>query len=165
MPAALAGALAFSAVSSVAGGISGQSAANQQAKLQEEQGGIALKEANTNATNEAYNQSQALGRQRLAFLANGVTLEGSPALVQEQSRQYGQQQVQSILDQGAAQYNLAQKNAAVTRNQGRAALIAGIAQGVGTAAAGAETLNKVGAFDKAKPISASAFSKTLFTGN
>lgn len=147
MPAALAGAMAFSAISSVAGGLSAQSSANAQAKLQEQQGGIALAEANANATNEAFNQTQAVGKERLAFLANGVSLEGSPSIVQDQATKYGQQQVQSILNQGAAQYNLAQENAAVTRNQGRAALIAGIGQGVGTVASGAETLYKAGAFD------------------
>lgn len=147
MPAALAAATAFSAVSSIAGGISAQSAANQQAKLQEEQGGIALKESQINATNEAFNQNEAIGKQRLAFLANGVSLEGSPALVQAQSTKYGQQQVQSILDQGVANYNLAQRNAAVTKNQGRAALIAGLASGVGTAAQGGYALSKGGAFD------------------
>lgn len=147
MPAALAAAVAFSAVSSISSGIAGMSAANQQAKLQEQQGDIALKESQANATNEAYNQNQALGRQRLAYLANGVTLEGSPSLVLEASQKYGQQQVQSILDQGSAQYNLAKQSAVVTRNQGRAALLSGIAQGVGTAATGAESLNKAGAFD------------------
>lgn len=148
MPAALAGALAFGAVSSIGGGIAGQQAANQQAKLQEQQGGIALAEAKANATNEAYNQTQAVGKQRLAYLANGVSLEGSPSLVLDESRKYGQQQVQSILDRGSAEYNLAKMNAAVTRNQGRAALLAGISQGFGTAAMGAETLSKAGAFDK-----------------
>lgn len=154
MPAVLAGALAFSAVSSIGSGMSAQSAANAQAKLQEEQGGIALKESQTNATNEAYNQSQAVGKQRLAFLANGVSLEGSPAMVLEESRRYGQSSVQAILDQGAANYNLAQKSAAVTRNQGRAAMIAGLTQAVSTTATGAGTLYKAGAFDApAKPNS------------
>lgn len=148
MPAALAAAAAFSIVSSVSGGIAGQSAANQQAKLQEEQGGIALKESKANATNESFNQTQAVGRQRLAFLANGVSLEGSPTTVLEESRKYGQQQVQSILDKGAAEYNLAQKNAVVTRNQGRAALIAGVGQAAGTTASTAYQLNQAGAFDK-----------------
>lgn len=121
---------ALSAALSIGSGFAAQSAANQNAKLQEEQGGIALAEAKTNATNEAYNQNQMIGKQRLAFLANGVSLEGSPALVQKASQAYGQQQVQSILDQGAARYNLAQKQAVITKNQGRAALIAGFGKAI-----------------------------------
>lgn len=158
MPAALAGAVAFSAVSSVAGGIQAQQSANQQAKLQEAQGGIQLEEARTNATNEAYNQTQASGKQRLAFLANGVSLEGSPALVQAEATKYGQQQVNSILKQGAAQYTLAQQNAAITRNQGRAALIGGVGQLVGTLAQGASTGYKAGVFNKGPAVSKSAVS-------
>ena len=147
MPAVLAGALAFNAVTSVAGGISAASSANANAKIQEQQGQVALDEAKVNATNEAYNQNQTIGNQRLAFLANGVSLEGSPAIVQAQAQKYGQTQVDSILKQGAAQYNLAQQQAAVTKNQGRAALIAGVASGVSTEAQGAYGLYKGGAFD------------------
>lgn len=158
MPAALAGATAFSAISSIAGGISGASAANTQAKLQEEQGGVALAESKANATNEAFNENEALGKQRLAFLANGVSLEGSPALVQAQTQAYGQQQVQSILTQGAAEYALAQKNAAVTKNQGRAALIAGFGSAVGTTASGINTGYKAGIFDTTPKVKSGAIS-------
>lgn len=150
MPAALAAATLVSVGSSIAGGISAQSAANQNAKIQEQQGGVALAEAKANATNEAYNQNQFLGKQRLAFLANGVSLEGSPALVQAQTQKYGQQQVQSILNEGQAKYNLAQENAQVIKNQGRAALIAGLGQAASSAASGAYQLNKAGAFDPTK---------------
>jgi hypothetical protein len=132
MPTLLAGATMFSAASSIGGGISGMMASNQEAKLQREQADIALAESRANATNEAYNQNIAVGKQKLAFLSNGVSLEGSPTLVLQESTRYGQQQVQSILDQGAARYKLGQKEAAITQNKGRAALIAGIAQGVGT---------------------------------
>lgn len=142
MPAVLAGAMAFSAVSSVAGGFSAQAAANQQAKLQEQQGQIELDQSKVAATNEAFNQNEAIGKQRLAYLANGVSLEGSPTIVQDQATKYGQTQVDSILKQGAAEYNLARENAAVTRNQGRAALIAGFAQGIGTAASGMDKLSQ-----------------------
>ncbi len=150
MPAALAAATAFSAISSIGGGINAQSAANQNAKLQEQQGQIALDESKVTATNTAYNLNQQIGQQRLAYLANGVSLEGSPAIVQDQATKYGQTQVDAILKQGAAQYTLAQENAAVTRNQGRAALIAGFGSAVGTTASGVGTMYKAGVFDPAK---------------
>lgn len=148
MPAALAGALAFGATSSVVGGFSANSAANQEAKLQQQQGGIALAEAQANAQNETFNQNQAVGKQRLAFLANGVTLEGSPSMVIDQSTKYGQQQVDSILKHGTAVDSLAIASAAQTRNQGRAALIGGIGQAISTTATGTNSLYKAGAFDK-----------------
>jgi hypothetical protein len=54
------------------------------------------------------------------------------------SKKYAQGQVQSILNAGAAQYNLAQENAAMTINKGRAGMIAGIMQGMSTEASAAE---------------------------
>ena len=152
MPAALSAASAFSAISSITGGINAQSAANQNAKLQEQQGGIALAESKVTATNTAYNLNQEIGAQRLAYQANGVSLEGSPAIVQDQATKYGQTQVNAILQQGAAQYTLAQENAAVTKNQGRAALIAGFGQAAGTTASGVGSMYKAGVFDPPKTI-------------
>lgn len=147
MPAALAGATAFGAISSTIGGFSAMSASNKEAELQQQQGSIALSEAQTNAQNTAFNETQAVGRQQLAFLANGVSLEGSPSAVVKASTAYGQTQVQSILNQGAAQDKLDIAQATQTQNQGRAAFIAGISQAVGTTASGVGTLYKAGAFD------------------
>lgn len=161
MPAALAGATAFGAVSSVIGGFSAMNASNTEANLQKQQGALALSEAQTNAQNTAFNETQAVGKQQLSFLANGVTLEGSPSLVVKQSTAYGQQQVNSILKQGAAQDSLAIAQAAQTQNQGRAALIAGISQGVGSAASGIGNLYKAGAFDSTSPDVKSLFSNAV----
>lgn len=141
-------AVAFaSAGASIAGGIGGMTAANQEANLQKQQGEIALRESQVNANSEAFNQTQAVQKQRLAFLANGVSLEGSPSLVLAQSKEYGQTQVNSILNEGAAKFNLAQQEAAITRNKGRAALIGGIASVVGTAAGGVSAATKAGLFN------------------
>lgn len=161
MPAALAGATAFGAVSSVIGGFSANSAANREAALQEQQGALALSEAQANARNVAFNETQAVGKQQLSFLANGVTLEGSPSAVVKASTAYGQEQVDSLLKQGAAQDSLALAQASQTRNQGRAALIAGIAQGVGTTASGVSGLYKAGAFDSTSPNVKSLFSNAV----
>lgn len=133
-PAALLAVAFAGAGASVAGGIGGMQAANQEAQLQKQQGDIALQESQVNANKAAFNETQAVQKQRLAFLANGVSLEGSPTAVLAASKSYAQTQVNSILDQGAAQYNLAQESAAVTENKGRAALIADVAQGVGQGA-------------------------------
>lgn len=140
MPTVLAGALAFSAATSVAGGFQANSAAKRLAQLQEQQGQLAFEESQVNATNEAFNQRQAVGNQRLAFLANGVTLEGSPSLVLNESTKYGQAQVNSILRQGKARKSLAMAEAVQTRNQGRTALISGIASGTSTLIQGSSVL-------------------------
>lgn len=138
------------AAGSIYGGIQADKSAKQEASLQREQGDIALQEAQVNASNEAYNQTQAVQRQRLAFLSNGVSLEGSPSMVLEQSKQYGQQQVDSILRQGAARKTLADRSATITENKGRSALVGGYMSAAGTIGAGAASAYNSGMFDPAK---------------
>jgi hypothetical protein len=141
MPALPVAMLAMStagAVSQIAGGIGAEKAAQQEAELQKQQGQIALTESQTNAANAAFNLTQQVQGQKLQFLANGVSLEGSPMEVVQSSKSYAQTQVQSILNEGAAKYNLAQGQAAITESKGRAALIAGVAQGIGTEASAYE---------------------------
>ena len=117
-----------SAAGSIYSGFAGKSAYDAEGNLQRQQADIAASEAQINAKNEAFNQTQAVQNQRLAFLANGVTLEGSPALVLEESKKYGQSQVDAILRQGAAKKALSDAEATITQNKGRAALIGGILQ-------------------------------------
>ena len=130
-----------SAASSIYSGFAGKSAYDAEGNLERQQADIAASEAQVNAKNEAFNQTQAVQNQRLAFLANGVTLEGSPALVLEESKKYGQGQVDAILRQGAAKKALAYSEATITQNKGRAALI-------GSIASAASSGYKSGMFDK-----------------
>ena len=137
-PTALLAVQSAGAIAQVEGGIGANSASQQEAELQKQQGQIALTESQTNAANAAFNLTQQVQGQKLQFLANGVSMEGSPMEVVASSKSYAQTQVQSILNQGAAQYNLAQEGAAITQNKGRAAIIAGLAQGMGTEASAFE---------------------------
>ena len=125
MPAFAGLAAVTSSIGSMYGGFTAHAAAGQEAKLQEQQGQIAEQEAQVNATNEAFNQTQQVERQRIAFLANGVSLEGSPSMVIAASKDYGQRQVNAILAQGAARSNLAYEEASITLDKGRAALVSG----------------------------------------
>lgn len=143
----------FGAVSSVMGGASANSAAKQEAGLQRQQADLALKNANDNAAVEAYNDTQLVQRQKVAFLANGVTLEGSPAEVLKNTTTQSQQNVQAILDRGVNEYNLGQAQADQTRNKGRAALVAGIAKGVTDVGLAAAAGYQSGMFDPTKSVS------------
>jgi hypothetical protein len=137
-PAALLAIQSASAISQVASGIGGMGAATQESELEKQQGEIALNESQINANNAAYNYTQQVQGQRVGFLASGVSLEGSPTLVLAASKSYAQTQVQSILNEGAAKYNLAQEEAANTINKGRAGIISGIMQGISTEASAAQ---------------------------
>ena len=147
MPAFLGLATAVGAVGSIYSGISGMQASNQEASLQRQQGDEAVREAQINAANEAHNQTQAVQRQRLAFLANGVSLEGSPSMVLASSKAYGQSQVDEILRQGSAKAALSYGEAQITQNKGRTALIAGLLQGAGGLSKAGGQAYEAGFFD------------------
>lgn len=143
-----------SAISSITGGIAANTSAQREASLQRQQGDVAFQESQVNANNEAFNQTQAVQRQKLAFLANGVTLEGSPTEVLASSKGYGQSSVDAILNQGAAQKNLAYGQAANTADKGRAALLSGVLSGVGTGIKGGVEAYQAGMLDPSKKTTA-----------
>lgn len=143
-PGALLAIQSVGAIAQVAGGIGASGAAGQEAALERQQGQIALTESQTNANNAAFNLTQQVQGQKLQFLANGVSLEGSPSEVLASSKKYAQEQVQSILNEGAAKFNLAQASAAITQSKGRAALIAGMSEGVGTEATAIQKATQAG---------------------
>ena len=123
--------MAIAAAGSLYAGYSGYESSKKEASLQKAQGEEATREASVNAANEAYNQTQMVEKQRLAFLANGVSLEGSPSMVLASSKAYGQQQVNEILRQGQARAGLAYGEAAITQQKGTAALLSGITGAAG----------------------------------
>ena len=117
---------AISAVSSIAGGIAGNKAAKQEATLLDEQGRIAQSEAQAEAQRVANANRKFLKRQKLAFLKNGVTLEGSPLFTLETTLEEGQAEVDAVARRGAAQQRLFSQRASQTRSSGRTSFISGI---------------------------------------
>lgn len=156
MTALAIGSTVLSAGGSIYGGMQASQSAKEEAALQRQQGDLAAAEASRNATDEAYNQTQNVTRQKMAFLANGVTLEGSPLEVLAETKNQGQRSVNAILQQGAAQKNLSYQSAQVTQNKGRAALISGVLQAGSTTASGISNANKAGVFDTPKKTTAGA---------
>lgn len=139
------------AVSSVSSGFAANAAAKQEAGLQQQQADLALKNSQDNAEVEAANATQFVQRQKVAYLANGVTLEGSPSMVVKNTRDQSQKNVQAILDRGTAEYNLGMGQKAQTLSKGRAALIGGILGGVTDVASGVTSAYKSGMFDAKTP--------------
>lgn len=121
----------------IAGGIAANKSANQTAKLQEEQAKIALDEANVAADQKAVEQRKFLAEQRMAYLANGVTLVGTPGIVQSDTFSEFQMEIDAIRKSGAAKFRLGLMEAANTKSTGRAQLLSGIFSGLGTAATAA----------------------------
>lgn len=123
----LVGLTATSIVMQVAGGVATRDAAKQEAGLQETQGRIAQAEAEETAENVGEENRKFRARQKLLFLKAGVTLEGSPLLILEETKEEGEEEVEAIRRRGEAQLELSQRQADITRSYGRAALIGGIA--------------------------------------
>lgn len=119
--------------SQIAGGISANRAAQQSAGLQEEQARIQLAEAEREATQKSTERRKFLAEQRMAYLANGVSLIGTPSIVQEDTFKEFQMEIDAIRKSGVAKLGLGLKQAAITRSSGRSELISGITGGVTTA--------------------------------
>lgn len=78
------------------------------------------------------------GRQRSAFLSSGVSLEGSPLLVLEETRRTGKEQALSIREAGR------QRSAAI-RSGSTAAFQQSLFQGAGTLTSGFAEVNRLSA--------------------
>lgn len=113
---------AASAAASVVGGISQASAANQQAKN-------AQQEAEAQARIEARNNIEAEARQKVAFLSSGVSLEGSPLVVLQETQSRGDVNIDNIIDSG-------ERQASSISSSGRQALFGGLTSAAGTAVGG-----------------------------
>ena len=111
--------------------------ANLQAKEQVRQ---SFKEAEV----EKANAKDFERRQKLSYLASGVTLEGSPLLIMEETRRKGAENVDEILRSGTAAYGATiqeGRNAASTlKAQGRQAFTSGLTNAIGSGIDGFKAL-------------------------
>ena len=135
----------------LAGGFMGKQAADAEAESQQIQAGIAQDEATREAGRVAVERRKFLKRQKLAFLKNGVTLEGSPLLVLQETEEESQKEVDALVRRGSALGFLGRSRARITRRKGRAALV----RGFGGAAS---TASRAGAFDSSGDGGSSPFS-------
>lgn len=134
----------IAAAASISSGIEAKKEGSRQAKyasLQAEQQAaesarVAQRES-TMASQEAESTRRA---QKLAYLKSGVTLEGSPLLVMEGTRAQGQDNVNEIMQAGAAgvksSYVEGRLRAQASRSAGRQAFLSSLGQ-AGSMGAGA----------------------------
>lgn len=77
-----------------------------------------------------------LRRQKLAYLASGVTLQGSPLLVMEETRRKGQENIDEIMKSGsysgAAAISEGRINASNAKSAGRREFLSGITSAAGS---------------------------------
>lgn len=117
-------------------GYSSMQAGNEQKKQYEEQAQIAQEEANTQATQKEAERRKMLANQRMAYLANGVSLSGTPLIVgDETSREY-QMEIDALRRSGVNQANSLNAQGDAAQKSGRTQLITSLAGGAGIAAKG-----------------------------
>jgi hypothetical protein len=131
----------LSSLSSIMGGMQQNAAAKQQANMAEAQGILQSKEnvrvAAAQAQQESAASDDARRRQKLAYLKAGVTLDGTPFAMMEDTKLRGERNVDEFIASGASSSAAAMQEGRTTaanyRASGRQALMAGIGNAAGTA--------------------------------
>lgn len=142
----------ISAGASIAGGMAADKAAKKEANLLNDQGDLAQTEANKEAARRADEVRVFQKRQKLAFLKNGVTLEGSPLLILDETLRKGQEEVDAVSNRGAAQADYYRRSAEITKSKGRAALIGGFGGAASTAVSAYGIGKGAGMFGPSKQV-------------
>jgi hypothetical protein len=129
---------------SIYSGIEGRKAANEQADMARAQASDEAAEVRRLAARQAElegrNIDSTIASQKVAYLASGVTLEGSPLLMLEKTRREGAENLEEIRKAGesGSRSSLAQGQAIAesAKSAGRQQLVSGISGAVKSASAG-----------------------------
>ena len=147
-----------STILSVVSGVSGLMQGMQQQAAYKQQGENAIASATMAAKEQARvsfkeaqiegdNAKQAERRQKLAYLSSGVSLEGSPLLIMEETRRKGAENVDEILKSGNAAAGAIMQEGYNTKTalnlKGRDAFSSGIGSALGSVAGVAQNWSKL----------------------
>ena len=123
---------------SILSGVQQQQAASEQAGIARQQASMQAAEAGRVSGAQAFQAEQdadrARSRQKLAFLKSGVSLEGSPLLIMEETRQRGLDNVNEIIKSGASSGAAALTEGRIAaqnlQSAGRQSLVKGLTSGL-----------------------------------
>ena len=113
----------ISAGGSIFSGISANKAANKEAALQREQANILLAESQQQADKTRKAGKKLLSQQVSYYTGQGVSLEGSPLAVLQETSNDIQSDIDAILNRGYAQYKLGTTQSKMTKTAGRTAFM------------------------------------------
>ncbi len=123
----------ISTVASVFKGFAAKRAADREAEALQDQASLQREETGREAARVKDERRKFLAKQSLAFVKGGVTLEGSPLLVLEETQTESEKEVQALKTRGAAQFALGTQKAGRAKSIGRSKLIGGFGEAFGTA--------------------------------
>ena len=119
-------AAALSAGGKLLAGMSERDAQKNRAGVLEDNARYAALDATNLARQRTREIQKFAANQKISFLKNGVTLEGSPALTLAETYALGQEEVNAITQAGTRQANAYWREAKIAKKQGRAAMISGL---------------------------------------
>jgi len=128
---------ATAAIGSIQAGRSQQKALEDQADQQRDQAQLAAVEAEEEAVRQEELRDRFLATQRVAFAANGIRVTpgaGSVLAVLEDTTRQFNKEIEAVRRRGTAETKFGAKEAEISENKGRAALLAGFTNAVGTTA-------------------------------
>jgi hypothetical protein len=160
-------ALAFAGASAgldIIGGLFGYLASQEMAAATESRGRLLRMEAEADAVRYQEQAENFKASQALAYLKSGVTLEGSPLDVLDETARVTAENLSAIRARGAAQQQEYMSEATLTRGRGRAALLGGITGAAKTAALAGYSASKRSPTAAPAPATASptGFGQSVF---
>lgn len=128
-----------SAFLQVGGGLAARKEADRQAVEALRQGDIARQEAEAEAQRRRREVKQTKSKQLVGFLKSGVSLEGTPFAVLQETERLGAEEVSAIRRAGFERQRAFGAQARALRVSGRQQLLTGISGAVGTLSGTART--------------------------
>lgn len=113
-------------------GYSSYEEGKEQKKQYEEQARIAEEESAEAVEAKESERRRLLANQRMAYLANGVSLAGTPLIVGEETRMEYQKEINALRRSGAAEVNTLQAQGFAAEKSGRTKLITSLMTAGGT---------------------------------
>jgi hypothetical protein len=113
----------FSNQTAIQGGRMQQEAANMEAGAERDQADVAWKQGLQEAELTKREIAITAGNQQEQYLSSGVTMQGSPLLVVNETRKLGQIKVDSIMEQTQLMTDLLRTKADITERGGLSALL------------------------------------------
>lgn len=123
---------AISAAGSLYGGVSSYRSSISAARDMRYQGAIAEGESYRSAAIIREEGRKFAANQSLQYIGSGVQLMGSTLITIAQTKKYAETEAKAEEDRGRAVRYLSESQAAIREEEGRAALVSGILDGVGS---------------------------------
>ena len=118
----------------VSKGIAGYGAKNAQATMYDAEGIRLEGEANREAALIEDEGARFAGQQKMMYIGSGVEIGGSAVVTLAQTDKWAATEAQATRDRGRSLRAYYERSGRIARNEGRAAFISGIGEGIGGAA-------------------------------